>query len=211
MYPQDCPAFEYDEHPDRGRCFPGAIRAALRLLQNPVPLQLEIDTRPLHRRLFRELCPDGCEYYAGHYRGEEFRCLKHYSVHITMDERVGAPAPLVAPKMQQLARMIQSSMAALDAAHEHPPSRLKESDKALFSVAFACRIFVEFLTVHPYANGNGHIARWLLAAVLRSHGYRLDDFPVDPRPADPPYSDMISRYRDGEVGVLERYVFFRLS
>src|SRR5262249_49619784 len=104
-----------------------------------------------------------------------------------------------------------ASMAAVEVAHEHPPSRLSEGEKMYFSVAFACRLFVEFLIVHPYANGNGHVARWLLTAVLRRHGYRLDNFPLEPRPPDPPYSDLITRYRNGEIELLERYVLSRLS
>jgi Fic family protein len=113
--------------------------------------------------------------------------------------------------MNELASSIRSTMVAIDAAHAHPPSRLSDSEKMYFSVAYACRLFVEFLTIHPYANGNGHVARWLLLAVLRRHGYRLNNFPVEPRPPDPPYSNMISRYRNGEVELLEKYVLSRLS
>ncbi len=211
MHPQDCPVFEYADHSDKDRLFADAVKAVLRLLQNRSLLPLATDTRFVHAQLFRGLCPVGFEYYAGHYRGENFRCLKHYSVIVSMDPRVGTAPALVAPQMQELALSIRSSMAAVEAAHELPSIRLSAGDKILFSVASACSLFVDFLTIHPYANGNGHIARWLLIAVLRRHGYRLDNFPVEPRPPDPPYSDMISRYRDGDIELLERYVLSRLS
>jgi len=205
MHPQDCPAFEYSDHPDKSRFFPSAVDAVLRLLQGQAsPLPLVMDTRPVHAQLFKDLCPAGCEYYAGHYRGEDFRCLRNYRVFIPGDSRVDAPPSRVAHEMRELARLIRSSTAVIEAARNG-------EEKVFFSVAKACRLFVDFLTIHPYANGNGHIARWLLAAFLRLHGYRLNRFQVDPRPADPPYSQMIYRYRNGEVELLERYVLSRLS
>ena len=211
MHPRDCPIFEYADHPDKDRFFPEAVRGALRLLQDGGLLPLATDTRFVHAQFFKDLCPAGCEYYAGHYRGEDFRCLKYYGVGISRDPRVGTDPDLVDSQMRALSLSLRSSMEAVEVAHEHPSSRLSAGDKILFSVSAACRLFVEFLTVHPYANGNGHIARWLLIAVLRQHGYRLDNFPVEPRPHDPPYSAMIARYRDGEVELLERYILSRLS
>ncbi len=81
----------------------------------------------------------------------------------------------------------------------------------MFAIALACRLFVRFLTIHPYANGNGHIARFLLTGLLKRQGYRLKAFPIEPRPADPPYSDLIKLYRDGKVEPFERYILEQIG
>jgi hypothetical protein len=209
MFPSDCQEFEYATHPDSARILRESAAAALKLLRAPAPIDLIKDTRPIHHVLFEALCPEGLEYYAGHYRGENFRCLQHYPVGIESDRRVGYPPERVLAAMGGLEKSIAADMAGIDAAHAKPG--LSAGEKLIFSVAYACRLFIEFLTVHPYANGNGHIARWIITAVLRQHGYKLNNFPVEPRPPDPPYSDMIFRYRNGEVELLESYIIRLIS
>lgn len=211
MHPRDCPEFEYSVHPDKDRVLLRAVAQAVRVLRSLPPVELIANTRSVHRALFADLCPSGYEYYAGHYRGEAHRCLEFYPVGIHSDSRVGSPSERVNGEMAALAVSIRASLAGIDAAHGKPEAILTAADKLMFSVAYACRLFVEFLTIHPYANGNGHIARWMLAAVLRRNGYRLNGFPIEPRPPDPPYTDMIFRYRNGEIEVLEEYVLKRLS
>lgn len=208
MHPPDCPEFEYSTHPDRARVLRAGAVTALGLLRTPPPIGLIADTRPVHKVLFENLCPKGFEYYAGHYRGERFRCLAHYPVGIASDSRVGYPAGRVLGAMSELGKTTAAEIAGIDAAHAQPG--LSPGEKLMFSVAYACRLFMEFLTIHPYANGNGHVARWVLTAVLRQHGYKLERFPVEPRPPDPPYTDMIYRYRNGEVELLESYILRHL-
>jgi hypothetical protein len=214
MHPRDCPEFEYSGHPDKDRVLLRAVAQAVRVLRNLPPVDLITNTRSVHRTLFEDLCPPGYEYYAGHYRGERYRCLEFYPVGIIgiySDPRVGSPPERVSGEMATLAASISANLAGIDSAHGKPEAILSAAEKLLFSVAYACRLFVEFLTIHPYANGNGHIARWMLAAVLRRNGYRLNGFPIEPRPPDPSYTDMIFRYRNGEIELLEEYVLRRLS
>ena len=211
MLPPDCPEFDYSLHPDCGVILPRTLKQAYSLLRERPPTELLVDTRPIHKLLFQELCPADQRYYAGHYRGEKFRCLESYPVGIRSDLRVGHPPERVSGAMAAFGHSIEVDLAGVDAAHAQPESRLSAADKLIFAVAFACRMFVQFLTIHPYANGNGHVARWMLNVAMWRHGYRVNNFPVEPRPPDPPYTEMIYRYRNGEVEILEGYILKNTS
>jgi hypothetical protein len=83
--------------------------------------------------------------------------------------------------------------------------QVSAEQKLLFVVACASRLFELILRIHPYANGNGHAARFLIWAVLVRYGYPPKKWPIHPRPADP-YIDVIARYRSGDLEALETYV-----
>jgi Fic family protein len=70
----------------------------------------------------------------------------------------------------------------------------------------ACRVFEVFLRIHPYANGNGHAARFLIWCLLSRYGYWPKGWPIEPRPPDPPYTHLISEYRNGNWEPLEEFV-----
>jgi Fic family protein len=78
-------------------------------------------------------------------------------------------------------------------------------EKLHYVVALASRAFVEFLTVHPYANGNGHAARLIVWSILGRYGYWPDRWTVEPRP-DPPYLELIVLYRNGNALPLESHI-----
>ncbi|MFC5351466.1 MULTISPECIES: Fic family protein [Azospirillum] len=81
-----------------------------------------------------------------------------------------------------------------------------KAEKLYRSVRTVAALFVYFLEVHPYANGNGHMARFILIALLRRYGLFLSRWPIHPRPADPPYSKCIALYRDGHPIHLEKFI-----
>jgi len=108
--------------------------------------------------------------------------------------------------MDTLARDISRGAAALDTAHGLPNAQVPPDQKLLYVVVFACRVFVEFLTIHPYADGNGHAARFVIWSLLGRYGYWPRRWTVDPRPPDPPYGTMIAEYRGGNPEPLEKYV-----
>ena len=61
--------------------------------------------------------------------------------------------------------------------------------------------FVPFLQVHPYANGNGHIARFITVALMQRAGFQSNDWTIHPRPAP---DDMYREYlEDGDRGDYE--------
>jgi fido (protein-threonine AMPylation protein) len=198
MHPQDCPSWEYANHAKRASLKARVFEVIQSLLDGTTnPLSVAVDSREVHRRLFLELTPPGYEYFAGHYRGEEFRCLLFYRVAIQGDPRVGASPSWVAFYLAQMNSEILSGLAALDS--------MDSNDRLRYLVALASCAFVDFLTIHPYANGNGHAARLIVWSILGRYGYWPHRWSVEPRPPDPRYLDLIVRHRNGEVEPLQSY------
>src|SRR5262245_28874874 len=83
-HPPDCPEFEYNNHPDRAVELPGRVAdVLLRVRFGRLETRTAAsDTRKVHGFLFDRLTPAGHSYFAGHYRGEEFRCLRRYEVRV---------------------------------------------------------------------------------------------------------------------------------
>jgi hypothetical protein len=202
MQPLDCPNWEYENHAQRGviriRVADIIVDLATRQIDT---LALAVDTRPHHLRIFRDVAPIGHEYYAGHYRGEFFRCLRFYLVSVPGDNRVGASPWSVQFLMKEMSAEIRAGILALDA-----NVLLSDKQKLQYIVALACHVLVRFFTVHPYANGNGHAGRLLVWGILGRYGYWPRHWPVDPRPPDPPYTELIFRHRNGDTSPLEKYL-----
>src|SRR6478609_11642434 len=115
MHPLDCPNWEYENHPQRAVVRLRIAEIISDLASRRIDtLALATDARPQHLRVFRELVPLGFDYYAGHYRGEAFRCLRYYSVGVQGDDRVGAPPGAVGFLMSELSSAIRSNVMALD-------------------------------------------------------------------------------------------------
>lgn len=201
MHPSDCPAWEYDTHPDRltvlraatdlllGQLFAGRLDAA----------SLAGDSRQAHHTLFHRLTPYRCDYYAGHYRGENYRCLRFLRVGIASDRRVGFEPDQVLPAIVQLSIRVRLALSKLDQLSD-------EFHQLLQAVSLAAEILELLLRIHPYANGNGHIARLAVVAILARYNYRLRNWPVEPRPEDPPYVQLIVAYRSGNHQPLEDFL-----
>jgi Fic/DOC family len=207
MHPPDCPGWEYESHPNRQSLKQQIASMLVALRRGHLDtLTVASDTRPEHGQLFRSLTPLACEYYAGHYRGENFRCLRHYEVTIQSDPRVGAAPRAVEYLMEELANQIRAGLIALDANVLIPPKQ-----RVRYAITIACSAFVNFLTIHPYANGNGHAGRLIVWSILGRYGLWPLRWTVDPRPPDPPYSALISQYRSGNCQPLETFVLQMLS
>jgi len=197
-HPPDCPWWEYDRHPQRASV-KQSIAAILSDLARGAAdsVELSVDSRRSHNQTFQQVVPLECEYYAGHYRGENFRCLRFCSVGVDGDDRVGASPQSVAFHMGRLAVEIRSGVRVLDA-----QIAANSRDGLRCLVAVSARIFVAFLTIHPYANGNGHMARLIVWALMGRYGFWPKRWPVDPRPS-PPYTDLITQCRSGNPQPLE--------
>jgi len=168
MHPVDCPDFEYEVHPNKASILQKEIKSILIELRNGNldSLASSSDTRPIHFRLFHQLSPNECPYYAGHYRGENYRCLKYCPVGIPSDHRVGFPPHLVQGYINELTNIIKESVAALDEGMKLSNAQIPLRDKILYVVSAVCRIFELFLRIHPYVNGNGHTARFLMWVLI---------------------------------------------
>lgn len=202
----DCPDWEYAGHPLRP-LLPSRVTDILRDMATGAvdTLALATDSRDAHLRSFRGMTPLGCEYYAGHYRGEPYRCLRSYEVIVEDDPRVGAPSHAVGLHMRELRAQIEAGVRAVDG-----NVLLNRGQRLRNVVALVCNVFEIFLRVHPYVNGNGHAGRLIIWSVLSRYGHWPRRLPVDPRPPDPPYADLIKRYRDGEKFPLEQYILAAL-
>ena len=210
MHPpdSDCPAWEYADHPKREVILKERTEDILfQLYQQQLEVdQNAADSHAIHGYLFSLLAPREHSYYAGHYRGENFPCLKNYYAGIQVDSSVGFPPFLVEDRMEKLAQWVGEGMRALDATHQLPDTQVSPEDKLLNTVTFACAIFAEVLRVHPYANGNGHVARFILWCILGKYDYWPKHFPIEPRPNHPQYFWAIGEYLKGNRQPLEDYI-----
>jgi hypothetical protein len=169
------------------------------------------DSREMHRALFTGLVPDGHEYYAGHYRGSAFQCLEGYEVGVDGDPLVGSPPHAVLFHMDLLATTLRSAIGFLDQAADPMAAGTSAEEHLLTTVAVAARLFRDFLTIHPYANGNGHIARVLVWLVLIRFGYWPRKWTIEPRPPVSNYGAAISNARRGDPEALERLILESLA
>lgn len=207
-----CPPWEYSTVPGAAAALQVGTQAILTSIADGDydALVEGTDTRPVHRRLFGALTPTGFEYYAGNYRGSEFACLEGYRVGVGGDPAVGADPADVAHKMAAFAETVATAVRVLDAAADPQTTALSPEDHLLASVAVAARAFHEFLTIHPYADGNGHTSRFLVVLLLMRHGYRPERWTIDPRPAVRDYGAVISEARRGHPQRLEHIILSTL-
>lgn len=201
-------SWEYKDVPDYATELRREHLALIRRLRNGTVTveQHGTATRAVHAQLFASLTPPEHPYYAGHYRGEAFPCLVDYKVIIPMDPLVGYPPDAVSDVMGRLAVHIRAATNTLDASFAQPDVAVSQKDKLYFAVVIAARLFQEFLTVHPYANGNGHIARFLVWLVLGRFGYWPTKWTIDPSPNVTNYALAISAHRRGHADPLERLI-----
>jgi hypothetical protein len=203
-----CPEWEYANHPQRSSILPIRVREVLVDLRRGRVNSRDSsrDTRSVHHRIFVELTPTGFEYFAGHYRGEDFPCLRDCRVGIASDPRVGSAPDLIHQQMQVVANVVDRELASLDAAHQAPNAVIDPALKILNAVIVACRIQEMVFRIHPYKNGNGHMARFVIWSVCGRYGYWPKRWIVEPRPPDPPYTQLIVEYRNGNPEPLEQFV-----
>lgn len=204
-----CPPWHYENIQGWNETLAARAAAALLRLRHLSPAErLEIgrDGRPVHLRYFAGLTPAGCEYYAGHYRGENFTCLKDYGVQIQNDPMVGNPPDRVGTDMLLFASDFNGLVSDSDFVWSANNQVISPGEKLHRIVQLGVAVFVYFLQIHPYANGNGHLARFFLVAYLARYDVFLARWPMHPRPPDPPYSELIRRYRRGDQVSLVNFV-----
>ena len=197
------PEWDYQHYPSdairEGRC------AAILVDLAAAKISLEVegtDTKPIHEQMFAGMTEPGEDYFAGHYRGENFPVLSDYRVCIGMDPRVGSLPHLVDSEMLGLAVNVIQVAQQLDAdgaAQLHPNERLVRA------VGMACALLVDFLRIHPYANGNGHIGRFLVWLALARAGIWPKRWPMNDK-IPMPYPMLLSEYRDGNRVPLMQFV-----
>jgi hypothetical protein len=198
-----CPdEWEYKDHPQYD---PISIQAAakkwLLTIRNEIPGKrylICLDTRPLHKDFFHNLTPDLVPYFAGNYRGQSYFCLEHMMVGIGSDSRVGSHPRHVLREMQVLSLAVEKAIATVLFRFANPATYARPQVIIQMTNVVASA-FVRFLTIHPYANGNGHASRFILNALFGTFDFWvIDSFPVHARPFDA-YGDMIAEFRNGNA------------
>jgi Fic family protein len=110
-------------------------------------------------------------------------------------------------EMAEFATRLKASVTLVEHHLQIPSRLLSEPAKLVLFVQMAAALFVEFLEIHPYANGNGHMARTMLLFLLaRRNLFPARAWNIDPKPADPPYSNLISQYRSGNRDTLIKFI-----
>lgn len=204
MHPhENCNGWDYEHHPNR-----------LTLAAQCVQLELDVvggtfvmsgyDTRPAHALMFKPVTPASCKCLAGNFRG--FRnCppLRKYSVSIPGDRRVGVPPDTVAFIMNQFEMQCHKLQAAFSTWRAAETPKPLEAQVLLRFVKILAEVLERFFTIHPYANGNGHIGRFLILVLLTRAGYAPAQWGLDQKQ---PYGDAITAYRNGFKEPLENFL-----
>jgi hypothetical protein len=204
-----CPAWEYKDTPDCETVLRVRTAQIMRAVYYADPItmiRIIRDTRRVHELFFAGLTPTGFEYYAGNYRGSDHICLRSYEVMIAGDPRVGHLPGLVSRSMSEFIVEAQDTLSEIDRLYRISENALSKAGKLIRCAQLLAALFVYFLEIHPYANGNGHMGRLILIAGFRRQGLFVLGWPLHPRPADPPYSDAIKQYRSGNKAPLERFI-----
>lgn len=146
---------------------------------------------------FVDLTPPYCPYFAGQYRGDNFRCLEFYSVGLVgngADPRVGYAPWTVDPFMSKMHADLAAAIREIDAHISSTDNPVDEETLIFWLVSLAASVLEIFLRIHPFANGNGHMGRALVWVLFARYGIFPLSWPLDMRP---PYDTALSEYRDG--------------
>ena len=210
MHPRDCEWWEYKKHPHRTAVPIRCEKILNELEQGGLDIGRCLrDTRPQHAEIFINLTPANQPYLAGNYRGGKGRCLRYLEVRVEGDKRVGSPPARVAADMANFnGSLLGRGLKALEEAFAIPDVKLPPAEKLNYVVKFSCRLLVQFLRIHPYANGNGHIGRLIVWFIMARFGYWPREWPLD---GHPPYDELLSMYRDGDEQPLEDFVHMAID
>lgn len=134
-------------------------------------------------------------YYAGEIRDSDSRFPELYGYEVAIGPHLGVASRLVPEQLAKLETTLRSAVAVLDAAI---PVGSRPTPAQVRSVMSLCaNTHGEWVRIHPFANGNGRIARlWVNWSALR---YSLPTFvSVKPRPAGNLYAVAAMRSMSGD-------------
>lgn len=196
-----CHDWDYEAHPDAAIEVPARCARILQELTTGLmaPGAHVSDTRPIHKRVFRGLTPPTCGYLAGNYRGSSYHSLRNYDVRIGLS--AGMLAPNVAAAMDSLRRSIGATIQLLDA----KVPTLSPPEVLVILATVCAELNAAFLAIHPYANGNGHMGRFIVWSLLGRYGYWPRAWPLHQRP-NPPYDALLNGFLAGDKQPFIQYV-----
>jgi hypothetical protein len=116
---------------------------------------------------------------------------------------VGAAPDEVAAAMIEL----ESRCAALVNVHQGwcdgPGASQPPRNALLRFVRVLATVIENFLTIHPYMDGNGHSARLLVFVMMSRAGYTPARWAIDQKQ---PYANALTAHRDGKPGALQAFL-----
>jgi hypothetical protein len=205
---QTCPEWQYTHYPDYDVLLKARAADVSVRLRGATPATNEVwcaDTRIVHGPYFRDLTPPDFGHYAGHYRGESLDCLDQYEVGIKGDPVVGYPSATIPTKMNEFAVELKRAFSDLDRLWKVNSMVIGRDHQLQRTVEVAAALLVYFMEIHPYADGNGHMGRFLLLGIFARYSLYPAKFPLHPRPALP-YVHLIPVYRKGNKAPLLLYI-----
>lgn len=193
--------WEYENHSNRGYIAKKCLKLQSGITKDPIKFDSTLkDTRDAHKFIFKDVTPVGYPKFAGYYRGSNIDYLKSYEVEIA--GYAGYPAGQVSMAMKEFHNNYLTEILRLR--NEAKNNKLSPADKLLFLSEIISDYMVTFLSIHPYANGNGHIGRLLVWMVFIKFKYQIQDWSIDIRPPQP-FDDLISMYRNQDKEPLMEY------
>lgn len=162
-----------------------------------------VDTRPSHKEMFSTVTPVGHEYFAGNYRGSAWPKLQFYNVALSVGgkEYYGHPSALVERAMASFHAELGKS---IDLFKRRSAELQWDKRKKVAGIAkLVGSFFVRFLTINPYANGNGHISRLIVWCMFAITSVNSSFWQVPDRNLEPP-DIQVAQYRDGYTEPLLR-------
>ena len=193
--------WEYSGHPKKNVLTIRCVRLGAALLKQPQTFRSQKNTLLAHKYIFRQFTPVGFPKYAGNYRGSDYDVLKNYKVKINSDPKVGVAPNLVRRQMALFDDQFENTVLRFEKEFAVVATPEKKVLLTLSLVEIIGTFLVRFLTIHPYANGNGHMARLLVMAMLGRFGILPKTWTIDDRP---PYSDAIFAHRRGNTKPLTK-------
>lgn len=193
-------SWDYTRHGDwNGLLTARTVQLYSRVLEpqfNPIPVSE--DTRPDHRELFVGLTPPDMPEFAGGYRGSQVPYLVRYCVQA--GQISGANPPEVSEAMARLRTKMRGKYRALCELR----TTLGEVQFVVELAKFVASVFVAFLTVHPYADGNGHVSRLLVVNFFGPNGLVPLKWRIHPSmTSDPAFLEALREYDRNNFKPLE--------
>ncbi len=191
--------WDYEEHKNRHLVTKICRELQFRVAENIEEIEkVKQDTRAFHLEMFNSVTPANKTAFAGNYRGSHFEYLKSYNVSIGSHQ--GTDVSQVEKTMGSFHFLFIKS---LNQFNKKSLELTKEAKLVVYSRLIS-HFVVAFLSIHPYANGNGHISRLIAWAMFCYKGFNIQNWDLDKRP-DQPFDSFIAMYQQGHQDAMAYY------